>query len=284
MAGEYLLAVNGRDLGAGDNVYSFFEGRSGRQTRIRVGSDPSGADAREVTVVPIGSDSRLRNLAWIEDNRRKVDQMTNGRVAYIYLPDTSSGGYTNFNRYFYAQTRTEAAIVDERFNAGGNLATDVIEFLSRRLLSSVATRDGDDEIQPQGLIAGPKVMLINENAGSGGDAMPWYFRRAGVGKLIGKRTWGGLIGRAGAPSLMDGGVVTAPSSGVWDPVESKWIAENVGISPDIEVEQDPADDSARARSAARKGRGSSYGRAGEKPGETAAAAALSASTRRCLRL
>jgi tricorn protease len=205
-----------------------------------VGSDPSGAGAREVTVVPIGSDSRLRNLAWIEDNRRKVDQMTNGRVAYIYLPDTSSGGYTNFNRYFYAQTRTEAAIVDERFNAGGNLATDVIEFLSRRLLSSVATRDGDDEIQPQGLIAGPKVMLINENAGSGGDAMPWYFRRAGVGKLIGKRTWGGLIGRAGAPSLMDGGVVTAPSSGVWDPVESKWIAENVGISPDIEVEQDPA--------------------------------------------
>jgi tricorn protease len=240
VAGEYLLAVNGRNLGAGDNVYSFFEGTSGRQTRIRVGSDASGVGAREVTVVPTGSDSRLRNLAWIEDNRRKVDQMTNGRVAYIYLPDTSSGGYTNFNRYFYAQTRKEAAIVDERFNAGGNLATDVIEFLSRRLLSSVATRDGDDEIQPQGLIAGPKVMLINENAGSGGDAMPWYFHRAGVGKLIGKRTWGGLIGRAGSPALMDGGVVTAPSSGVWDPVESKWIAENVGISPDIEVEQDPA--------------------------------------------
>ncbi len=239
-AGEYLLAVNGRNLGAADNVYSFFEGRSGKQTRLLVGSDPSGAGAREVTVVPISSDSRLRNLAWIEDNRRKVERLTNGRVAYIYLPDTSSGGYTNFNRYFYAQTRAEAAIVDERFNAGGQLATDVIEFLSRRLLSSVATRDGDDEIQPQGLIAGPKVMLVNEYAGSGGDAMPWYFRRTGVGKLIGKRTWGGLIGRAGAPSLMDGGMVTAPSSGVWDPVESKWIAENVGISPDIEIEQDPA--------------------------------------------
>ena len=238
-AGEYLLAVNGRNLGAGDNVYSFFEGTSGKQTTIRVGSDPSGAGAREVTVVTIGSDSRLRNLAWIEDNRRKVDQMTNGRVAYIYLPDTSSGGYTNFNRYFFAQTRKEAAIVDERFNGGGNLATDVIEFLSRKLLSSVATRDGDDEIQPQGLIAGAKVMLINESAGSGGDAMPWYFRRAGVGKLIGKRTWGGLVGRAGAPDLMDGGIVTAPSSAVWDPAESKWIAENVGISPDIEVEHDP---------------------------------------------
>jgi tricorn protease len=238
-AGEYLLAVNGRNLGSADNVFSFFEGTSGRQTTIRVGSDPSGAGARDVTVVPVASDARLRNLAWIEGNRRRVDQITNGRVAYIYLPDTSAGGYTNFNRYFYSQTRKEAAIVDERFNAGGNLATDVIEFLSRKLLSSVATRDGDDEIQPQGLIVGPKVMLINESAGSGGDAMPWYFRRAGVGKLIGKRTWGGLVGRAGAPDLMDGGVVTAPSSGVWDPVESKWIAENTGIAPDIEVELDP---------------------------------------------
>ena len=238
-AGEYLLAVNGRNLGAADNVFSYFEGTSGKQTTIRVGPDPSGTGARDVVVMPTGSDSRLRNLAWIEDNRRKVDQLTGGRVAYIYLPDTSSGGYTNFNRYFYAQTRKEAAIVDERFNAGGNLATDVIESLSRKLLSSVATRDGDDEIQPQGLIAGPKVMLINESAGSGGDAMPWYFRRAGVGKLIGKRTWGGLVGRAGAPDLMDGGVVTAPSSAVWDPAESKWIAENVGITPDIEVELDP---------------------------------------------
>lgn len=238
-AGEYLLAVGGRDLSAADNVYSFFEGTSGRQTVIRVGPDPSGAGARDVTVIPVESEARLRNLAWIEDNRRKVDEMTGGRVAYIYLPDTSSGGFASFNRYFFAQVRKEAAIVDERYNGGGMLATDIIEYLSRELLSSVATRDGDDEIQPQGLIAGPKVMLINENAGSGGDAMPWYFRRAGVGPLIGKRTWGGLVGRAGAPSLMDGGIVTAPSSAVWDPQESRWIAENVGVAPDIEVEQDP---------------------------------------------
>jgi len=239
VAGEYLLAVNGRDLVAGDNVFSFFEGTAGKQTVIRVGPDASGANSREIAVVPVASETRLRNLAWIEDNRRKVDQMTSGSVAYIYLPDTSSGGFTNFNRYFFAQTRKEAAIVDERFNGGGALATDIIEYLSRKLLSSVATRDGDDEIQPQGLIAGPKVMLINENAGSGGDAMPWYFRRAGAGPLIGKRTWGGLVGRAGAPDLMDGGIVTAPSSAVWDPQESKWIAENVGVAPDIEVEHDP---------------------------------------------
>jgi len=207
--------------------------------RIRVGANPSGQDSREVTVVPVPSEARLRNLAWIEDNRRKVDQMTGGRVAYVYLPDTAYGGMTNFTRYFYAQVNKQAVIVDERFNGGGNLATDIVEFLSRKLMSSVATRDGGDELQPQGGIYGPKVMLVNEFAGSGGDAMPWYFRRAGVGKLIGKRTWGGLVGRAGSPPLMDGGVVTAPSSAVWDPLESQWIAENTGITPDIEVEHDP---------------------------------------------
>ena len=157
----------------------------------------------------------------------------------MHLPDTAFGGFTNFTRYFFAQVDKKAVIVDERFNGGGALATDIIEFLSRKLMSSVATRDGEDEVQPQGAIFGPKVMLINEFAGSGGDAMPWYFRRASVGKLIGKRTWGGLVGRAFAPQLMDGGIVTAPSSAVWDPMESQWIAENVGIAPDIEVEQDP---------------------------------------------
>ena len=238
-AGEYLIAVAGRNLTAADNVFSFFEGTADKQIVLRVGADPSGAGAREVTVVPIAAETRLRNLAWIEDNRRKVDQMTGGRVAYVHLPDTSLGGFTNFTRYFFAQVDKKAAIIDERFNGGGALATDIIEFLNRKLLSAVATRDGEDEVQPQGAIFGPKTMLINEFAGSGGDAMPWYFRRAGTGKLIGKRTWGGLVGRAGAPQLMDGGVVTAPSSGVWDTAESQWIAENVGVSPDIEVEQDP---------------------------------------------
>jgi tricorn protease len=188
--------------------------------------------------MPIPNEARLRNLAWIEDNRRKVDKMTNGRVAYVYMPDTSFGGLTSFTRYFYAQVGKEAAIIDERFNGGGALATDIIEQLSRKMLSLVASRDGENEVQPQGAIFGPKVMIINELAGSGGDAMPNYFRRAGVGKLIGKRTWGGLVGRAGAPQLMDGGFVTAPSSAVWSPT-GEWDAENVGISPDIEIEHDP---------------------------------------------
>lgn len=238
-AGEYLLAVNGRNVTASDNVYSFFEGTAEKQVLLRLGADPAGAGAREVTVVPVLSDGRLRTLAWIEDNRRKVDQMTGGRVAYVYLPNTSTGGLTNFTRYFFAQVHKQAVIVDERFNGGGMLATDFVEILTRKLMSGAATRDGEDQLQPQGAIFGPKVMLINEFAGSGGDAMPWYFRRAGAGRLIGKRTWGGLVGWAGAPALMDGGTVTAPSSGIWDPSESRWIAENVGISPDIEVEHEP---------------------------------------------
>ena len=129
--------------------------------------------------------------------------------------------------------------MDERFNGGGMLATDIIERLQRKMMSLVATRDGVDEVQPQGAIFGPKVMLINEYAGSGGDAMPWYFKSAKVGPLVGKRTWGGLVGRAGAPSLMDGGYVSSPSSGVWSP-DGHWIAENIGVFPDVEVELDPA--------------------------------------------
>ena len=239
VAGEYLLAVNGRDLTGNDDVYSFFEATGNKQVVLKVGPDPSGANSRQVTVIPVPNENRLRNLAWIEDNRRKVDQMTNGRVAYVYLPDTAFGGLTNFNRYFYAQVGKEGAIIDERFNGGGLLATDIVEQLLRKRLSSVATRDGEDEVEPQGAIFGPKVMIINEFAGSGGDAMPWYFRRAGAGKLVGKRTWGGLVGRAAAPQLLDDGFVSSPSSGVWNTATSQWEVENIGISPDVEVEHDP---------------------------------------------
>jgi len=237
--GDYLLAVNGREVSGRDNVYRFFENTSEKQVLLKVGPSPDGKGAREVMVVPVPSETALRNFAWIENNRRYVDKVTGGRVAYVYMPDTSFGGYTNFNRYFFAQVGKDAVIVDERFNGGGALATDIIEFFQRKMLSLVATRDGEDEAQPQGAILGPKVMLINEFAGSGGDAMPYYFKAAGVGPLIGKTTWGGLVGRAGAPALMDGGFVSAPSSGVWSPKDG-WIAENVGIAPDIEIEHDPA--------------------------------------------
>ncbi len=238
-AGEYLLSVNGRELRATDNLYSFFEETTGKTTLLKVGPDPSGANAREVRVVPVDDESRLRHLAWIEDNRRKVDQATGGRVAYIHMPDTAFGGYTSFMRYFFAQVDKDAAIVDERFNHGGQLATDIIEYLQRKLMSVATARDGADFLQPQGAIFGPKVMLINQFAGSGGDAMPWYFHNAGVGKLIGERTWGGLVGLNGYPELMDGGVVMAPSIAIWNP-NGTYDVENKGIAPDIEVELDPA--------------------------------------------
>jgi tricorn protease len=238
-AGEYLLAVNGRDVRPPENVYSFFESLADRSVVLRVGSDPAGTGAREVVVVPLADEGRLRNLAWIDDNRHKVDQMTGGKVAYIYMPDTSNGGLAAFNRYFYAQIGKSAAIVDERFNAGGLLATDIAEILNRKVLSAASNRAGEPLVQPQGIF-GPKVMLINERAGSGGDAMPWYFKRAGVGKLIGTRTWGGLVGMAGGPGLMDGGFVGAPASGIYNPLVGEWEVENIGVAPDIEVEQDPA--------------------------------------------
>jgi tricorn protease len=238
VAGEYLLAVNGRDLRDSDNIYSFFDNTADKPVVLRVGPDPSGANAREVTVAPVWDETGLRNLAWLEDNRRKVDRMTNGRVAYIYMPDTELGGYTSFNRYFFAQIGKEAAIIDERFNSGGWLATDIIEYLKRPLLNYGACRDGEDDYNPMGAIFGPKVMIINEFAGSGGDHLPEYFKRAGVGKLIGKRTWGGGTGTGPLQSLMDGGTVTAPCCHIYNP-EGKYDLENQGMPPDIEVEMDP---------------------------------------------
>jgi tricorn protease len=236
--GEYLLAVDGKDIYSRNNLYRDFEKKAGKQVVLTVGPNPRAEGSREVTVVPINSETQLRHFDWIEGNRRYVDKVTDGRVAYVYMPDTAFGGYTYFNRYFYAQVGKEGVIVDERFNGGGMLATDIIERLGRKMMSLVATRDGLDEVQPQGAIFGPKVMLINEYAGSGGDAMPWYFKRAKVGPLVGKRTWGGLVGRAGAPQLLDGGFVSSPSSAVWSP-DGHWIAENIGVFPDVEVELDP---------------------------------------------
>ena len=235
--GEYLLAVNGRELAATDNVYSFFQEAAGRQTVLKVGPHADGSDSREVTVVPVESEFALRNLAWIEDNRRKVDEMTGGRVAYVYLPDTLFGGYKNFNRYFFSQNEKQAAIIDERFNHGGWLADYIVDYLRRPILNRVATREGHDISEPLG-IYGPKVMLINQFAGSGGDALPWYFRKLKIGPLVGMKTWGGLVGIGGYPGLIDGGTVMAPRWAIYG-LEGKWEVENHGIEPDYEVPMDP---------------------------------------------
>jgi tricorn protease len=237
--GEYLIAVNGREVSGSSNVYSFFEMTANQSVVLRVGADPSGAGSREVTVVPVASEAGLRKGAWVEGNRRKVDELSHGKLAYIYLPDTSVGGYTYFNRYFFSQAGKQGAVVDERFNHGGINTDYIIDYLRRTLMNFRTMRDGEDTTTPVSLIQGPKAMIINEYAGSGGDAMPWHFRQAHIGLLVGKRTWGGLVGFAGpSEALMDGGSVTSPSRGFWTP-NNAWEIENHGVAPDVEVEFDP---------------------------------------------
>ena len=238
-AGDYILRVNGKELTAGVNIYSLFENTAGRQVKILVNSLPREAGGREVVVVPVESERSLRLLDWIEGNRRKVAEMTGGRVGYIYLPDTGNLGFIAFNRYFYSQTDKEGLVIDERFNDGGHAANSIIDTLAQPLLNYWAPREGPDYATPFGAVFGPKAMIINEYAGSGGDAMPFYFRERGVGPLVGKRTWGGLVGIGGEPLLMDGGYVTAPSFAAFSK-EGKWIIENEGVAPDYEVELTPA--------------------------------------------
>jgi tricorn protease len=237
-AGEYLLAVNGRDLRSTANVYSYFQETAGKQTVLHVGPNPDGSGARDVTVIPVDNENALRHLAWIEDNRRKVDQLSGGKIAYVHLPDTANGGYTSFNRYFFAQIGKQGAVLDERYNHGGDIADYIIEYLGRHPMARVTTREGEDIADPAQAIFGPKVMIINQFAGSGGDAMPWYFRKAGLGPLVGMKTWGGLVGIGGYPPLLDGGHVTAPRWAFYG-LSGEWEVENHGITPDIEVDQDP---------------------------------------------
>jgi tricorn protease len=237
--GEYLLAVDGREVHGSDEVYSFFLERAGKAVQLKVGPDPGGKDARIVTVVPINSERNLRLRDWMDANRRKVDELSNNQLAYVYLPDTAVGGFTNFNRYYFPQNDKKGAVIDERFNGGGWLADYIVDWLSRPLLFSAMTREGKDIVLPQ-VIFGPKVMLINQYAGSGGDALPWMFRNLGIGPLIGTRTWGGLIGIGGYPSLLDGGAITAPRFGLFNPKTGEFDVENKGVAPDIEVDLDPA--------------------------------------------
>jgi tricorn protease len=216
-----------------------FENTSGKIIEITVGPNPDGTGARTVQVVPIPNEGALRNRDWIEGNLRRVNEATGGRVAYVYVPNTSTLGHTYFKRYFYPQSYKEAIIVDERFNGGGQLADYYIDILRRPYSAYWAMRYGADLKTPAASIQGPKVMLIDETAGSGGDFLPWLWSKLQIGKLVGKRTWGGLVGTLGFPVLMDGGVVTAPNLAIW--TEDGFVVENVGVPPDIEVEQTPAD-------------------------------------------
>lgn len=236
--GDYLLAVDGKPLTDAVDIYSLFQGTVGKSVRILVGADPSGSGAREVSVTPTFDETLLRLRTWEEDNRRKVDALSGGTIAYVHLPDTSDAGYANFNRFYFAQIGKQAAIIDGRNNTGGRFADYVIDFLGRPLRNCAVTRHGADWCTPVAQIYGPKTMIINEMAGSGGDALPWMFRQAGLGPLVGTRTWGGLTA-GGAPPLMDGDGVAAPSHGHYG-LNGRWEIENHGVEPDIAVENDPA--------------------------------------------
>jgi tricorn protease len=238
--GNYLLEVNGRSLSAPANLYTLFEGTAGKLTTIRVNSTPSIEGSWLVTVMPVADDEALRTQAWIDDNRHLVDKLSGGRLAYVWLPNTAGNGYTAFNRYYFAQQDKQGAIIDERYNQGGEVADYIVQQLSRVHAGYFAERAGRTVTMPMAGIFGPKVMVINESAGSGGDALPYYFRAAKLGPLVGTRTWGGLVGTLGDPATIDNGGITAPDLAFYD-LNGKWAVENEGVTPDIEVENSPAD-------------------------------------------
>ncbi len=237
--GDYILAVNGTEVTADKNFYSYFENTAGKIIILKVGASADDAKARMVKVVPIANESALRNRDWVEGNMRKVSEATDGQVAYVYVPNTTTQGHEYFKRYFFPQANRAAIIIDERFNGGGQLADYYIDLLKRPAQSYWKFRHGKDQKAPNASIQGPKVMLIDETAGSGGDYLPYLFRQAKLGTLVGKTTWGGLVGILGFPEFIDGGSVTAPNLAFYD--EKGFGIENVGTPPDVEVEQWPSE-------------------------------------------
>ena len=237
--GDFIHSVNGAPVSAADNIYAHFIQTVGKQVTLSVSSDGDTANARDVIVEPIANERQLRHWAWVEGNRKLVDEATGGKVGYVYLPNTAGGGFTYFNRMFFAQSDKPAMIIDERQNGGGQAANYITDVLSRQYLSGWQDRDGLTFDTPGGAVFGPKVMLIDQDAGSGGDFLPYSFKRMGIGKLIGKRTWGGLIGISTNPQLIDGGFLTVPFFRFYTP-EGKWEIENMGVGPDIDVTLDPA--------------------------------------------
>lgn len=240
--GDYIVAIDGVPLNTVTSIYSLFDFKAGKQLAIKVNSKPSLDGAREVVVVPISfsAELELRKMDWVENNRKKVDKLSNGQIAYVYMPNTGQEGFTYFNRYYFSQMDKKALLMDERNNGGGSVADYVIDLLSREVVSYWAIRDGKSFTTPGNGIFGPKAMLINENAGSGGDMMPYMFRHKGLGKLVGRTTMGILVGISGYPALIDGGSITSPNFGVYD-IHGKWIIENEGVAPDVFVEQTPKD-------------------------------------------
>jgi tricorn protease len=235
--GDYILAVNGQPIDPTKPIFASFQGLADMAVQITVNSSPSLIDSKNIIVKPMRSETRLRHLSWIESNRQRVDRETNGKIGYVYVRSTGRDGQNELVRQFYAQMNKEGMIIDERFNSGGQIPDRFIELLDRKPLAFWAVRDGSDWSWPPAGNFGPKVMLINGFSGSGGDAFPDYFKKRGLGPLIGTRTWGGLIGISGAPNLIDNGIITVPTFRMYDP-DGTWFKEGHGVDADIEVVED----------------------------------------------
>lgn len=238
--GDFLLAVNGHELKAPTNPFSLFEQTAGLQTTLSVSSGTDMATATDIVVEPIRSEKGLRSVNWVESNRRKVDELSGGKLAYVYVPNTSRAGFASFNRYYFAQQDKKGVVIDQRNNGGGSAADYMIDILARPLYGYFNSKANDNRpwTTPMAGIWGPKVMIINEKAGSGGDLFPYMFKKAKIGPMIGTRTWGGLVGTWDTPRFIDGGRMVAPRGGFYD-TDGNWAVEGVGISPDFEVIQEP---------------------------------------------
>ena len=236
--GEYLLAVNGDGIEATREPWAAFQGLADQAVLLTINSKPNVEGARDVLVQTLASEANLRQCAWIEANRQRVEQATDGRAGYVYVSNTGDSGQADLYRQWRAQTHKLALVIDERWNSGGHTPDRFVELLARRATNYWHVRDGRDWTTPLVVQQGPKAMLINGWSGSGGDNFAHLFRVNRLGPLIGTRTWGGLIGITGAPRLVDGGNVTVPTFRIYD-ADGRWIIEGAGVQPDIEVPEDP---------------------------------------------
>lgn len=237
--GDFLLAIDGNEVTSSINPHMFLQNKAGKAVTLTINSKPSKDGARKVRVRPIANEAELRYISWVEGNRKKVADASGGRIGYIHVPDTQEAGITEFVKGFYSQQDKDAWLIDERFNGGGYIPTFFVEFLRREVSSKMKARNWKDIWFPTGTLEGPKAMLVNEYAGSGGDMLPWLFQTQKVGPLIGTRTWGGLVGIQGSAPLIDGGFLSAPGFGIYDPHKGEWIAENKGVTPDVVVDARP---------------------------------------------
>jgi len=237
-ANDIIVAVDGKAVTVDQNFYQLFNGTAKKQTRLTFAKQESPTKTFDVWVKPTKSENSLRQHAWIENNRRYVEKISKGQLAYIWVPNTATQGLEYFNRYFFAQADKKGAIIDERFNSGGSIADYFIDVLNRKLSGYFNNQmDRNSPLtSPGSLIDGPKVLLINEMAGSGGDMFPYLFRFHNIGKIVGKKTWGGLVGIWGVPPFIDGGGMTAPRSGFYN-IAGKWEVENEGVAPDVDVDE-----------------------------------------------